>query len=332
MDKTEAQFILHSFRPDGADAADADFADALQLAVEDRDLGEWLADERAADAEFAAALCEVKIPDELRMHILSVMRGEKPTDPAQEAEMDGLLSDALAHVQPPTGLRDQILAAMHVQQAQSDADSIPENICQIPQPTGKPSSRSGNTWLRLSSLAAAISMGAFFAFQLDLGEKETPAVAQQDDTQPTTRISSHDVQQVASQMLNAKFALDVKNSAKVDMNTWLVNHEFPTHDHLPSGLRGMKIMGCKKIQLSSEMTASLLCFTKDSGGMVHLVIIKNEYIKDANLPSMNEMTKGDCYHCPKTHWNVVRWRDRENTFLLLEKKETTSKEDLIQYF
>ena len=30
MDKQEAKFILQSFRPDGADAGDADFADALK--------------------------------------------------------------------------------------------------------------------------------------------------------------------------------------------------------------------------------------------------------------------------------------------------------------
>ena len=54
MDKEQAKFILQSFRPDGADAADTDFAEALQLAVEDRELGEWLADERATDAAFAA--------------------------------------------------------------------------------------------------------------------------------------------------------------------------------------------------------------------------------------------------------------------------------------
>jgi len=47
MDKEKAQFILTSFRANGKDSADADFQEALKLAVEDRELGEWLADERA---------------------------------------------------------------------------------------------------------------------------------------------------------------------------------------------------------------------------------------------------------------------------------------------
>ena len=54
MDKEQAKFILESFRPDGADAHDETFAAALQLAVEDRDLCEWLTHERSTDAKFAA--------------------------------------------------------------------------------------------------------------------------------------------------------------------------------------------------------------------------------------------------------------------------------------
>ena len=55
MDKEQAKFILQSFRPDGADAQDPDFAEALALAAQDRELGDWLASERAQDAAFAAA-------------------------------------------------------------------------------------------------------------------------------------------------------------------------------------------------------------------------------------------------------------------------------------
>ena len=46
MDNQRAQFILQSFRSDGADAHDSDFVVALSLATEDRELGEWLARER----------------------------------------------------------------------------------------------------------------------------------------------------------------------------------------------------------------------------------------------------------------------------------------------
>ena len=73
MDKEEARFILRSFRPDGADVNDADFAEALALAMENRELGEWLASERAFDAAFAKALGSIDLPEHLREDIIACL-------------------------------------------------------------------------------------------------------------------------------------------------------------------------------------------------------------------------------------------------------------------
>ena len=70
MDNEESRFILRCFRPDGADAENPDFAEALAWAAKDRELGEWLARERARDADFANALNSVTIPSILREEIL----------------------------------------------------------------------------------------------------------------------------------------------------------------------------------------------------------------------------------------------------------------------
>lgn len=81
MDKEQARFILRSYRPDGADVSDPDFAEALALAMENRELGEWLASERAFDAAFAAALGSVDLPEHLHAEIvacLAVERGDFP--------------------------------------------------------------------------------------------------------------------------------------------------------------------------------------------------------------------------------------------------------------
>jgi hypothetical protein len=47
---------------------------------------------------------------------------------------------------------------------------------------------------------------------------------------------------------------------------------------------------------------------------------------------MNEVKKGDCHNCPETGWETVRWRDRENTYVLFSKKESSGQGKLIQYF
>ncbi len=312
MDKEQAKFILQSFRPDGADAADADFAEALQLAAEDRELGEWLANERAQDAAFAAALSEVEIPDDLRQHILAVMRGEKPTDPAADEAMDKLLRKALDDVQPPAGLRDQIIAAMEMQKG---------NVTQMkPSPSLKKTRRNGS-WFKITAIAATIALGAFVAFQL------TPGAS------ADKRLTSHIIQQKASQILDAHLTLDVKNTNPDTINTWLVTRKLPTPASLPTGLRSMKIMGCKEITLPGDKKASLLCFIKDSGGMVHLVIIKNKDVKDYNdLPTLAHVSSKNCYHCPETQWNVARWQDKQYTYILMAEKGSPDKNSILQYF
>ena len=112
MDKQRAKFILQSFRPDGADAHDPDFAEALGLAAEDRELGAWLAKERARDAAFALALGKLPIPEDLREAIFGVLQEGN----LELTEIDAAIVGALASVRPPEGLRDQILTAMEVEQ------------------------------------------------------------------------------------------------------------------------------------------------------------------------------------------------------------------------
>ena len=111
MDMERAKFILQSFRPDGEDADEPAFAEALGLAAKDRELGEWLAAERAQDAAFSAMLSDMKIPDDLRDAIFDVLEGAGD----HPAEFDADFVGALASLRAPDGLRDQILGAMEVE-------------------------------------------------------------------------------------------------------------------------------------------------------------------------------------------------------------------------
>jgi len=290
----------------------------LQWAAEDRELGEWLANERATDAAFAAALCEVEIPEELRQHILAVMRGESPVDPEMDSAMDEIFRGAMSKVQPPSGLRDQIIAAMEIQAGQDDkVTAIP--IGSSPRSSSKKGGwRFG--WPKMAAIAAAVVLGAFLAFQM----------TSQDTVD--SRISSHDVQVEAGRMLNASFELDVKNTSREKMNTWLVSHELPTPSTLPASIQQMKSLGCKKILLPNDKVASLVCFVEDNGGMIHLIVVKNNDVNDHDLPTLSQVNEDDCYYCPNTKWNCVRWQDKENTFILLSKSKPSQKNELLQYF
>jgi hypothetical protein len=70
MNNQEARFILRAYRPDGQDAGDPLFAEALVQARHDPALRRWLEREQAVDTEISRALCTVAPPPALRETIL----------------------------------------------------------------------------------------------------------------------------------------------------------------------------------------------------------------------------------------------------------------------
>ena len=320
MDKSQAKFILQSFRPNGEDATDVDFRDALQLAVEDRELGEWLVDERSTDAEFAEALNGLEIPDGLRMSLLTIMHGESLEDPGFHEEMDVIFTDALTSVQPPASLRNQIIAAMMVEK-NSREQSKSANVVPLAFKKKK--------WINVATIAATLMLGVFFAMQLDIGGKDqasSPSVSQ---------LSSREVQQDTGKLLNSEFTMDVKHESSSYLTSWLSENDHPAPidiKDLPLGLQSMPSMGCKKIILPGDDKASLICFLTKDKVPVHLIIVNNDLVSDSNLPVRDNVEVSNCYHCPRTDWNVVRWRDNKNTYILMTKTKKEQKDELLQYF
>jgi len=74
MTTQEAKFILCAFRPNGSDAANPAFGDALRAAAGDPMLGEWFARSRSHDAAVAAKLGQIAAPAGLREAILAGAR------------------------------------------------------------------------------------------------------------------------------------------------------------------------------------------------------------------------------------------------------------------
>jgi hypothetical protein len=71
MNNEQAKFILRAYRPNGRDAGNAVFCEALRQAQTDPVLGAWLAREQAFDAAVAAKLGACAAPPELREAILA---------------------------------------------------------------------------------------------------------------------------------------------------------------------------------------------------------------------------------------------------------------------
>jgi hypothetical protein len=74
MDNNEAKLILSVYRPNGADARDPAFREALQQAERDPALKAWMAEQQAFDAEAAAAMADLPTSPEHRAAIAATIR------------------------------------------------------------------------------------------------------------------------------------------------------------------------------------------------------------------------------------------------------------------
>ncbi len=298
MDKERAKFILQSFRPDGADAKDPAFTEALALAAENRELGDWLAAERRQDAAFAAMLSDVEIPEDLRAAIFDVLEGHISADESFDADFIG----ALASMKPPSGLRDQILGAMEMEKKV------------VEMPTKKKKGGVIRTFKWVTSAAAVIAiMGAVMVFFVGAGGNALAGTTPQE------------VEYSAIEMLESPFfALDLRNDRQKAIFEWLNGKDLPkpTSEDLPKGLRGLEGVGCKFLEIGERKSrASLICFKKNDD-TVHLVMMKNEAIAADDVAEIQgAVTK--CRQCDKdSEWAVTNWADAEHTYLLLSKMDT----------
>ena len=303
MDKEQARFVLQSFRPDGADAQDPDFAEALSLVVEDRELGEWLARERAQDAAFAAALAGVEIPEDLRESIMEVLAG---SGVGEFSEMDASFVGALASMRAPEGLRDQIVAAMTVERNRATR-AAPRRVA---------------TWLGSASVAAAVALGAWLAFQVTDGPVNDPIAA----GPGAGGLTLASLERGAVDVLSGAFTPDLRNQDPDTVFNYLEAAQLPTPENLPAGLKGAPLVGCKILSLEGHK-ASLVCFQKGSSGMVHLVVIDLDEMT-GEFRALAEAKKA-CWQCPVTGWSRVSWADEERVFVLLGKMKP---EDMAEVF
>lgn len=287
MDKEQARFILRSFRPDGADADDHDLAEALKLALENRELGEWLAQERAFDAAFAKALGSVNLPENLREDILACLAVERGDFPQAEDATDAAWIGALASIQPPASLRDEVLAAMD------------RTVSGQTQASGR------NPFLRRLAIPLAAAAGIALAF----------FITRQGD--PTVAVSSKlQVEAVQAGFVRTYesplFSLEAKNPQSLMLIRHLEEKKLPIPTSLPPGLRDVAGLGCRELVVDGKH-GSLICFNLGKNGLAHLVVFRRADL-EGNFPEITrpEFSRGG-------EWSSARWQDGENVYLLLSK-------------
>jgi hypothetical protein len=292
MDKEHARFILRSFRPDGADAADPGFADALKLAMEDRELGEWLAHERASDAAFSASLQTLKLPDTLRREILDALAWQRGDLPHTESPEDEIWMRALASITPPPGMRDSIVAAMHA--------------CAVARRAPVP------IWKKFGipiAAAAAVALALAIPATVWNSGETTGEIAGQNP--PASRLPIELVRAgFISTYQSPGFTLDTGRASHREIIRQLEEKGLPCPTCLPPGLRNIEGIGCREIIIDGHR-GTLVCYERGEDGIVHLVIFRVEEIADPLPYRRNAVVAqhGD--------WSAAAWRNNENAFVLL---------------
>ena len=292
MDKEEARFILRCYRSDGADVADADFAAALELAATDRELGEWLAEERARDAAFAEALAGVALPEGLHEEILAgfaASRGELP----EADEFDLRMMVAMNGVETPRGLRDEIVMAMK----QGQPNARPKVV--------RTGARPG--WWRFAlPLAAAAGVVLAFVLTLDQG-RETRGIAS-GNVLPVSVTSLAD--EAIAQLQSPAFVHDLQSPDAKELFRFIrSNGRTCPEGCLPDGLEDVETLGCRLVELDGH-PASIVCF-KRAGQKVHLVVMRRDEVG-------GELPEGD-EHLLEQHgdWAAAAWGDGGRALILL---------------
>ena len=287
MDKEQARFVLRSFRPDGADAGDPDFAEALKRAVENRELGEWLADERAFDAEFAMALGAVDLPGQLREDIFACLAGERGDFPQAEDMNDAAWIGALASLQPPAFLRDQVIAAME----RTDV----REVVRV-------------SFFKRAAIPLAAAAGIALAFFITRPADSTALV--KTSSVPIDAVQAGFIRTYESPLFN----LDEKREDHRLLVQNLEERKLPCPCCLPPGFRNVKGIGCRELVIDGKR-GSLICFDERENGVIHVVIFRREDVS-GELPDKKRPIFTQC-----GSWATARWQQGDNVFLLMSHTE-----------
>lgn len=305
----EAKLILSSFRPDGMDAQDQEFTEALQLAVVNRELGEWLSDERAFDAQFVDALNAIEISPTLRQEIMESITGEVVM--AEDPELDQMLYEVLAVPQPPIGLKEQILTAMERE----------VEVAKVTVPFYK------RLWVPalVACLLAICSMVLLLKNNLSNGVIVVDNVIE-DKNFDSPLLNAKEIQKRIGVQLASNELKLVSNNYN-DSMSWLRNKKLPTFE-MPDSLRDMECVGCSSVNIGDGKEGSIVSFKSSNGKIVNVLVIADQYIKDKDLlPDCIIGCREDSYFCKKCQYWIARMKSNDAVVMFLsemDKEETLS--------
>jgi hypothetical protein len=243
----EIRLHLAARRPGGQDDADPAIAEAVAKTVADPQLAAWAEAEKRSDAALAAKLRQV---------------------------------------QPPTGLRDTILAGARVSRRRwwhwFNAKAW----------------RGFRNSEMLAAAAIVILLGAALTWNYLRG------------TKPENDWQAFAATQVAG-IESASISLGKVVHSMPEIHAWLAAQTCPTPGQLPESVRKLKIFGCSKLSWRGE-PMSIVCFNLGGGREVHLVTVSRR-----NLPSSPPV--GSPVFASVQGYTTASWSEGDRAMMLIGK-------------
>jgi len=248
MNHQEAKNILQLYRPNGADANDSDFAEALQLAEENEALKAWFESEVAFDQAFAGKLTAITPPAGFRERILAEA-------PRQDQELNSQKVVWWQSAAPWSAAACFLLLGIigillfkNPEQLRPDSQTaITSNVSKQAQPALQP------------ALSSTISKQA---------KSSVPALA-------------HYVATMTAHAKNIS-RLDYRGNELAALRAFLDEQQSPVPSTIPVKISALPGIGCVSLSYENQ-PVSMICFRGDK--VYHLYVTANQGLPIADNSS-----------------------------------------------
>ncbi len=176
----------------------------------------------------------------------------------QQEQMDPIFKEAITDAPVPEGLEGKLLQTVGAAKVGS-------------LPAGK--------WMRWGmAIAAVLVLGIGSLFVIPKGEKVIQGI--QGTIAKTTPDSfDHFRDGMAYFIRNVYFKLDHTTQDIDSIENWLIDHQAPVYEFLPSELLALDPIGCKQFQWQGQ-NVSLVCFHTRDGKIVHMFILEKDSVEE----------------------------------------------------
>ena len=183
----------------------------------------------------------------------------------QQEQMDPIFKEAITDAPVPEGLEEKLLQTVGA---------------------GKTGSRPARKWLRWgSAIAAVVVFGIGSLFVIPKGEMVIQGV--QGTIAGTTPDSfDHFRDGMAYYIRNVYFQLDHTTQDLDSIENWLIDHQAPVYESIPSELLALNPIGCKEFQWQGQ-DVSLVCFHTRDGKIIHMFIMEKDSIEESRYQDIS---------------------------------------------